>query len=128
MLNFRDPCRKCLIRACCTITCNKKYNFNRFKDNVLPTISLAISAVIMFYVISFVNDSKNIIIRSMSFPLIWVVSFIIIIKFLKGKKFIDSSTEYIAFFVLSPFLLIITIIIKIYKFLSELDINILKRA
>ncbi len=94
---FIDPCRKCIVKACCNKGCEKKENFYKFYDIYGPLIILLlfllnVSSVIfmVIYILKFLN--YTLLIRFLILFTIWLTPFTILV--LKDRKeFIEEVKD-----------------------------------
>lgn len=52
-MKFRNPCKKCLVQACCTELCSDKESFNFFTNNLIPLFFVILSIMTVMGFISF---------------------------------------------------------------------------
>lgn len=116
MIKFRDPCKKCLIKACCNIECINRENYKRFIKS-LSIVFFLLSIVTMYNIVSLSLHFN------MGFILIplWIIPFIIIMK--EVEEPIIFSFDNILFFIFSPFLYITICFIKLYKFIFKVKLG-----
>ncbi len=115
---FRNPCKKCLVRACCSNhnICKEKMKFNKFSDTIVPIGSFMFSFIITMSLLIFLIykiDSTNILIISLI--LFWLISLIIIKIYLDiGQISISDVKDLLALLVLSPFMVITLPLMDLY--------------
>jgi len=117
---FRDPCKKCLVRPCCTSTCQIKEDSESRKNDFVDSfggpiiaVSIILSCVfIALLVFSCYQITGDCIILS---SLIWLITFIVCVVLGLMKDFIEESKgqpvrqtifEFIIVFVMLPIILL----------------------
>ena len=115
---FKNPCKKCLVRACCSITCQKKEDFEKhigyFKTPIM-VISIVIAVIIIaFLLILFSQITHSEITQIITSLFIWFIPFIFFILCYFNEMKNDLSREHpliiightIIGFIMSPIIII----------------------
>jgi len=103
-MNFRNPCRKCLVKACCTIACNERIKYNKFCETVIPLVFLCISFTLVFLtILLFVTITKYWIICT---GLVWSISIFLNRLLAFDLSDLDDLKDLITVSLLAPFILI----------------------
>jgi len=117
-MTFRNPCHNCLIRACCTKTCQEKKQFNATAGAVIPLVSLISSLVIFIMLVIKFNTTGYI-------KYGWIISFFITWFFIKleNKSFEFKKLTFMIILIFGPFLTILFTIITIFEKVCKIKLE-----
>ncbi len=103
-MRFRNPCKKCLVNACCTTECTERKKFKEF-FNLIIQLNVIFSFLIFALAIYFVK-----------YKYIWIVPFILnILIYLMIHKRLPRLTQVVIFFIFGPFLFIFLVITLLFE-------------
>jgi hypothetical protein len=75
---MRHPCKKCLVRAACSLECKEWKHYANNAAELMTFVSIMLSAIIMgpliFYIV-YIGDTTNAEWPSMAITFIWIFSF-----------------------------------------------------
>jgi len=120
----RNPCLKCLIQACCTMSCEDNNKFNKFSNSTIPKFCIIFSVISVLSFLIFISIAYKKI-ALIIICMVWFISFLI------SKSFFDTFDEDLEFpdivtmFILAPFLAISLTIIMLFEVYSKVDKSIL---
>jgi len=129
-----NPCRKCLVRACCYMCCEEKQDYESFMRkfslyvNVIFTSLAVFSVVYLVHFLGRSNYSTNT--RLLYMVLVWILPYLILL-FLTYKEFTKdykngAKSETIGILLLmlisAPFFILYLLLADIYKKIFDYDL------
>lgn len=124
---LRNPCRECLVKPCCKISCPEQEEFQKFSETIIPLIFFGISVlIILSFIYLLFHNINNSTVLAISILLIWIIGVIInvVLLELQIKKIICFSSDFldvIALCCISPFMSITFILLLLYRKFDKIE-------